>query len=354
MTPVNATVVDSIPVSIRTAVVLGGLMCAGPPESTESVRLGVLPVEFNDSAGPEVRRQLVKSVMTGLQRRGVPTIEPDAVLERAPSAAGCTTSDCIRQVGETLGARYLVRTRIEAHDRDYEVSLELLDPRSGEVLARAQEGCDVCGLNEAGELATLQAAALAQKLDMVADRPALLRLESAPPGATVEVDGEVVGTTPLEHRLPAGEHVLTVRKSGHLGVERTITSVGGVEERLSFDLPERSGGQRWRSVLAPVGWALFATGLATAGAGATLIAIDERPYQRDCNGENVDANGTCRFRYDTMTGGIVAVATAAALVGTGIGLVVHARRKGTGRRTKKAVEVQAGASPHGLWFRSTF
>lgn len=330
------------------------LLAAGPaaaadePAAGTSAKLGVMPLQFTATADPDVRRQIGESLLTGLRRKGVEVVAPEEVVSAAPAAAQCDTSDCLRQVGQSVGARYLVRTRIDVVDRDYTLALELLDSKSGEVLARAGEQCDVCGLNEVGELATLQGAALAQKLDMVADRPARLRFESAPTGAKVEVDGVMVGTTPLDHELTPGDHIIVVSKPGHLPAERRLTSVGGVEERLVFDLPARS--EKGRSI-EPWGWALLGTGMAATGIGATLLALDERPYENDCSGTNVDVNGTCRYRLNTMAGGIAGLATGVALMGTGVGLVVSGRKK---RGRQKSVELQAGTMPRGLWFRARF
>jgi hypothetical protein len=57
-------------------------------------------------------------------------------------------------------------------------------------------------------------------------------------GATVLVDGEPVGTTPLAGPLPieVGEHLVSVRKSGYLDVPKRVRVTGGEVASASFTL----------------------------------------------------------------------------------------------------------------------
>jgi len=54
-----------------------------------------------------------------------------------------------------------------------------------------------------------------------------LRVEVKPLGATVLVDGQSRGVTPLTLTLPAGRHMVRVEKSGHQALEETLTLAGG-------------------------------------------------------------------------------------------------------------------------------
>ncbi|QDG52590.1 PEGA domain-containing protein [Persicimonas caeni] len=51
------------------------------------------------------------------------------------------------------------------------------------------------------------------------DATASITLRSEPEGAQVEIDGEAVGTTPLNYRLPVGKHTYTMRLADHRVVE---------------------------------------------------------------------------------------------------------------------------------------
>ena len=65
------------------------------------------------------------------------------------------------------------------------------------------------------------------------------------------------------------------------------------------------------------------------GGGIALLAIDGRPYKQDCSGMNVDVDGRCRYRYDTLAGGaaLTGVGIAAFVVGISTGLVVFSRKR---------------------------
>ena len=67
-------------------------------------------------------------------------------------------------------------------------------------------------------------------------------------------------------------------------------------------------------------------GLALAGGGAALLAIDGRPYRGRCSGDDVDYAGHCRYEYDTKVAGIVLTSIAGAAVITGIALLVVSRK----------------------------
>jgi hypothetical protein len=289
----------------------------GKPEAA------ILPITYGGKGFQDRRATLDSALLEGFRRGGAPFVDPAAVTAAHPDVGACGTMDCTATIGRLLGVRFVVRSRVEVTGRDYDISLEIVDATTGEVAAKTSERCEVCGLSEAGELMTAEAAALGTKLLRLLDPSAHVRIESTPAGALVRVDGRDAGRTPLELDLPAGKHSIVLAKDGHLEAERSIDAVGGVEERFVFDLPPRSrmaGPEPW-------GWVTLGAGLAATLVGAVLLAVDERPYRRDCSGENVDADGTCRFRLDTLTGGAVTVSAGLALTGAGIGLVAHARRK---------------------------
>lgn len=65
---------------------------------------------------------------------------------------------------------------------------------------------------------------------------AKLRLESAPPGADIELDGNFVGNTPSDVQVSDGEHTITVKKTGFKVWERKLTVSGGSSINLNADL----------------------------------------------------------------------------------------------------------------------
>ena len=100
--------------------------------------------------------------------------------------------------------------------------------------------------------------------------------------------------------------------------------------------------RRRSRALAPAGWASLAVGLAATGAGAALIAIDERPIRRDCSGENVDAAGHCKWRHNTLGGGVALTIAGVAAIAVGVALVVIDRRRARRSAALARLSVQSG------------
>jgi hypothetical protein len=211
------------------------------------------------------------------------------------------------------------------HGRDFRVDIELLDARDGKSVAKSGETCEVCAVEEVAELLADHAGVLERKRVALEHAVPIVLLESVPTGATVYVDGELVGTAPLRRRFSPGSHRARAELRGHLALEQRVDVVAGVDETVRFDLqrvPRRQILWRW-------GWGLFGASLPVLGVGVAMLAIDERPYRRRCTGEYVDAFGNCRLRYDTLAAGIATTAIGAA------GIVAASVLLGLGRPRSK-------------------
>lgn len=68
-----------------------------------------------------------------------------------------------------------------------------------------------------------------------ADR-GIYTIESTPPSAEVYVDGEFVGSTPMEHSLPAGRHQIELRKKGFTNWSRWLTVAPGTRAKVAAEL----------------------------------------------------------------------------------------------------------------------
>jgi len=69
-----------------------------------------------------------------------------------------------------------------------------------------------------------------------------LSVVTRPSGATVLVDGEKVGVSPLTQGLREGPHTITVELAGHQTVTRKLTIANGGESPLDLDLVKIGGG----------------------------------------------------------------------------------------------------------------
>src|SRR6266478_1004368 len=65
---------------------------------------------------------------------------------------------------------------------------------------------------------------------------AKLQLESNPPGADIEVDGNFVGNTPSDVQISEGDHTISVKKTGFKKWERKLKVNAGSSVHLSAEL----------------------------------------------------------------------------------------------------------------------
>jgi len=65
---------------------------------------------------------------------------------------------------------------------------------------------------------------------------AKLQMESSPPGADIEVDGNFMGNTPSDVQVPEGDHDIIVKKSGFKDWERKLKVSAGSNVHLSAEL----------------------------------------------------------------------------------------------------------------------
>jgi PEGA domain len=69
----------------------------------------------------------------------------------------------------------------------------------------------------------------------------VLKLESDPPGADIEIDGGFVGNTPSEVQVAEGEHTVAVKKTGFKDWERKLKVTGGSKVHLNAELEKANG-----------------------------------------------------------------------------------------------------------------
>jgi hypothetical protein len=200
---------------------------------------------------------------------------------------------------------------------DYAVQVYAISAETGEVVAQVDGVCEICGIAELGDVIGSLAARLRPTLDN-ATQPTTLTVETDPEGAEVWVDGEQVGTTPVQLPVASGKHEIDLVKRGRRTKHVEVDLRPGVNESYSFRLARSTRVPRW----APLA-GLGAGGVSLA-TGIALLVIDENPIRRDCN---ADVDGRCQYLYDTVTGGVVLTVVGVALLGTSVGLLLAQARQ---------------------------
>ena len=325
-----------------------------------SLRAAILPLAVEGELSDVDKETLTGSLVEGLRRGSFDVVPPADVLVADSSAGGCADKDCFVRVAKATRATHLVRAKVVVRDRDYDVKVELVDGKTGAIVAKSEEGCEICGVVDAGSLMDSAAATLRTKLDALAKGPSVLTVKSEPAGAEVRIDGEIVGVTPLERPIIPGDRVVRVSKEGFITIEREVTVVEGVAEEVSFGLekvPHRLPKRPW-------GYVSLGLGIAGVGVAATFAALEDKPYKvgKACDGSNVDDSGRCRKLWDTEWIVFGTSLAAATLVTLGVAVLLtssKSRAKGSkadkpAKSKKRKANARFGIGPGSFVVRGRF
>jgi len=256
-------------------------------------------------------------------------------LVRPDDPSACIDVGCWTTVATDGGHDYLLALAVDAREADQRLSATVTDLRSGDVVVELERVCELCGRSELGDASADLVSNILRKLRAHASVVTSLSLDSVPAGASVRIDGEDVGVTPLDLQIEPGRHEVEVSAPGYENQTQDVTVQRGAAEHLRLRLaannmaadtvPTSATPPRARVI---TGAALVAGGLAGLATGATLLAIHGRPIESDCSGDNVDADGDCHYLHDTRTGGVVGVvAGSAALVAGAVVLGLTLRKR---------------------------
>ena len=241
--------------------------------------------------------------------------------------AACRDATCARTGAG--GAKYVVTSTIEASGRDYAITVQLLDAASGDAVATWAESCDTCGFAELAETVEAVGARAREALESVADTPASLEVASSPRGARVSVDGEHVGTTPLELELTPDPHEIVVQARGRVPHRRRISLASGqlasIDVHLAPEARTQSERDRIRRLTVALGSTSVAGGVIGLATGIALLAIHAKPMAGKCTSDVIDDDGDCKFLHDTQVGGAVSTTLGAVLLVGGATAIVLAR-----------------------------
>lgn len=308
---------------------------AGPEGGSEATA-GVMRLSVEGKLPPNGGESLARGVEDGLGGTGATVLGPSQVEQAVGSGlAGCADPACLTDAAAKAEATHLVRPSVGFEGSDYVLTVELVDGASGKVLHTATQTCELCGLSEAVEMMSSLAGSLGEHM-VVTAAVAGLAVSSDPPGATVIVDGEVVGETPLQLELEVGDHEVVVSKDGFFDRESLVKLEAGESEALGVvldpsgprDEDEPRGGL-WGRVRPVLPWVSLGVGAAALGSGIALIAIDEKPVEfTRCSGNDLDHLGNCRFRHNTIMGGVVLTLIGVGGLAAGATLLVLDKRKG--------------------------
>jgi hypothetical protein len=297
-------------------VALGGASQAGvPTEGVGSQRVAIARLQFGGRIPEGLQATFAQQLVHGLSAARFEVLPGLDVQQKLASANGalatCQNASCYPAMAAALGASYLITAQIEESNKTYTMVLEIINGRTGFVLASNRERCETCGAEEAGEKMGLAASALRQRLEAESRAPARVVIRSRPAGATVVMDGRPAGVTPIDTSLVGGQHRLQLTLADHETVVRSFTVVSGVDEAMDLSLTAIPSKFPYRTA----GWSALGGGAALIIAGIVTMAVDNREIA--CSADDKDINGHCPYVRGTKwwAAGMIGIGMAAATVG---------------------------------------
>jgi TolB-like protein len=255
------------------------------------LRVAVVRVDFEGSVAEAARELFAGRVVEGLAAAQFEVFSGAAVSQKLAAAGNklgsCRDGGCYPAVARALDVTYLVAGRVVESSKNYEISLELINGRTGGVIGTNREHCEICGVDEAGEKMALAASALRGRLEAVTRMPSRFIIRSSPPGAVIAIDGAPVGRTPIDRELVGGLHKLDLSAPGYDPLERTLTAVSGVDETIDLELVPLPMKFPFRKA----GWAALAVGAVALVAGIWAMSVDGDPIA--CTSAARDDRGQC-------------------------------------------------------------
>jgi hypothetical protein len=229
----------------------------------------VLPVRESARVDERVRRDAATALVAALAAEGVRVRSPadtEAALVGDPLAA-CAGLDCAGGVARRLGVDVVVVLSVfgtALRAESVTVALATADGLSfgGEADVDAEHPVD----------RAVTAALAEARIRLGAGTRGTLRVETTPPGATVHIDGEFRGETPVFRAIEPGAHRVVVSQPGRVSETRDVVVQLHEETAIALTLaPVTVPVAAPREVPASRPWL---GPLVLGGAGAALLAFD--------------------------------------------------------------------------------
>ena len=163
------------------ALLVAALIAGGGVARAERPRVMVLPIA-GDQVDPGLRARVTRAVGDGLEDSGVEVVPAPA--DPSPAAVG-------KALADPNGPPFVLRGSVEAEGRSYTFRLEMVDGKSGSVLANREDRCEICTEAEALETANTAASTLKSQ---AFNRSGAAK--NGPPAAVGGASGAVVANNP--------------------------------------------------------------------------------------------------------------------------------------------------------------
>ena len=132
---------------------------------------------------------------------------------------GVEDTSCVAEIGAALGVPEAVSGDIGRLGTIWVLNLRRINVRTTEVIGRSSRQVE----GEVDDLVLAIPSAAAELFGIkLSDQPGTLMINSMPQGASVFLDNEAIGVTPMKHRTLAGYHTITLSSDGYFKEKRRV------------------------------------------------------------------------------------------------------------------------------------
>lgn len=270
-------------------------------------KVAVLDLKGSDSVPKELRESIGGVIPESLDGLGPfkaiskQDIEQMLALEAMKETVGCSDVACLAEIGGALGADYMVTGSLIRVDQTYMLQLQLLNIRTSRPEQR------VTREYRGGPEGLFEEARSAVKLlvrELLNARSGTLDLKVSEEGATVRIDGSIVGTSPMPPlSLAGGLHTLTVDREGFVRQSQDVNIKESVATSAEVVLlPSEEFKQKYLAdarLMRGLAWGFTALGAVALGGGVALFVVDgmnSSKLQKDVQTFNAAAERTTAQR----------------------------------------------------------
>lgn len=256
----------------------------GEPTFGETYRIKVAVMQLGASPNVEASlsealTQVVPETLEGLGVfKAISTQEIKQLLafESQKQLLGCNEVSCLAEIGGALGADFLVIGNLSLVGDTYIIQLQLANIAAAKIESRASR--EYSG-DTKGLFAELRTATRLLVRDLLGQKSGELSVAVAEEGATIKLDGAIVGVSPLSEPLSVagGLHELTVEKEGYVVYRADVNIVENKQLDVTAKLipsPEFiSKYKRDASFTRTLAWIGIGAGAAALAGGVALYFV---------------------------------------------------------------------------------
>ncbi len=266
----------------------------------DKLKVAVLDLRKSDHVDAELARSLTALIPQVLDELGafkaisMEEIRQMLALEQVKQMLGCDDVSCLAELGGAVGAQYMVSGSILLSGDAYLLQLQLSNIAAASVEGRVSRDYKGSPGGLADEVRTATKLLVRGLLAAASGQLAITANEA---GATVRIDGSIVGTTPTDTlALAGGVHTLIVEKEGFVRFSKDIEIQAGGTTSVQATLKPagdflrqyRTAAERTRSLALS---SITAGGVAVVGAGALYWVAGSKARALDGRIDDYQAKG---------------------------------------------------------------